>query len=83
MLTALSTADKTNFETLARAIRNGDHALVRARRKVDGREVALVGAFQGDVDGGIAFIPLAVLAEGNPYEAFEPAFPEDSDADAV
>lgn len=72
----LSDWDKTNFETMRRAADNGDIALMDARRKADGKSVALVCATQREADGSITIVPLAVMIEGSPYEMFDPPDPD-------
>lgn len=67
---ALRKGDKANYETLLRAAKSGDLALISAIRKADGAKVALVCAVNRD-DEDYQFVPLAVMVEGNPYEAFE------------
>jgi len=59
-----------NFETLKKALRNGDLALVSAVRKADQKPVALICAIS-HVEGGVAPVPLAVMVEGDPFELFE------------
>jgi len=71
----LRPGDKANFNTLKRAHRQGDLALVSAIRKSDQAAVALVCAMQVNNDGEhpITFtpMPLAVMIEGDPFELFE------------
>lgn len=66
----LSEGDKANFETLERACKRGNLALVSSVRKSDGASVALVCAL-GRHHDGVLVSPLAVMVEGNPYELFE------------
>jgi hypothetical protein len=68
---ALDEADRTNFETLKRAHRAGNLALVSAIRRADQAPVALVCAMQRNDDDTITPIPFAVMVEGNPFELFE------------
>jgi hypothetical protein len=63
--------DKTNFETLQRAWKEGNVALMDATRKSDGTQVALVCAM-GVKDGMVYPTPLAVMIESNPFEDFTP-----------
>lgn len=72
MSNKLRDGDKRNFETLLAAAQNGDLALLLATRRADGAEVALVCAVNRDDDASYAFIPLAVMVEGNPFEDFDP-----------
>ena len=66
----LSAADKANFETLKRAVFNGDLALVSTIRKRDKKHVALVCVIERD-DEMFNVRPLAIMLEGNPYDDFE------------
>lgn len=67
----LNDAYKTNYETLLRAVKNEDLALVSAIRKADQAPVALLCAMHRLPDGNIIPVPLAVMVEGNPFELFE------------
>lgn len=62
---------RKNFNTLLRAAKADDLALVSAIRKADQAPVALVCAMQRNDDESISPVPLAVMCEGNPYEDFE------------
>lgn len=77
---ALSEADRKNFETLQRAMQNGDLALLEAIRRSDGKKVALVVGLsqQGEE---VLIYPFAVMVEGNPYEDF--ISPMDPDYEAA
>lgn len=66
----LSEGDKANFETLEKACKRGNLALVSSIRKSDGANVALVCAMARH-DDKVLVSPLAVMVEGNPYELFE------------
>jgi hypothetical protein len=66
----LREGDKANFNTLLKAVRNNDIALMSAVRKSDDKVVALVCAM--GYDGTHYYpTPLAVMVEGNPYKLFE------------
>lgn len=70
----LRKGDKANFETLRKACKNNDLALLSAIRKNDGANVALVCAMQfvnTPTGGEFQPVPVAVMIEGNPYELFE------------
>jgi hypothetical protein len=69
---ALETGYKKNFETLRRAIRNGDCALVDCRDKRTGQPVRVVCAMQRESDGEITMVPIAKLFDGDPYEELDP-----------
>ena len=60
----------TNFETLKRAVRNGDLALIHCSDKATGKPVAVLAAMQPpQVRGGeITIVPLGKMFDGNPYE---------------
>lgn len=68
---ALCEAYRRNFQTMFKAGKNGDLALVSAVRKADQKPVALVCAMQVNKDDTITPIPFAVMCEGNPFEDFE------------
>ena len=70
-LKALTEGYRHNFDTLERAWRHGDVALVSAIRKADQAPVALVCAMQQNDDDTITPVPFAVMCEGNPFEDFE------------
>jgi hypothetical protein len=67
----LRPADKSNFETLRRAIENGQVALLEVKRRSDGAEIAAVCAV--DVAGAeYTLTPFATMVEGNPFDLFLP-----------
>ena len=66
----LTDGDKSNFETLARAFRNEDAALVSAIDKASREPRALVCAMHRNEDGTITPVPFAVMVWGNPFEMF-------------
>ena len=61
---------RANFETLKKAHRNGDLALVSATRKADGAPVALVCAIEILENGDFRPIPLAEMVNDNPFELY-------------
>lgn len=65
--------DIANFDTIRRAEKDGNLALVSAIRKSDGKQVALLCAIGFD---GKDYLPspLAVMIDGNPFELFEDPF---------
>jgi len=65
---------KMSFETLQRAILNGDTAMVECTDKATGKKVAVVCAVQPSQMRGeeVEVIPLAKLFDGNPYDELEP-----------
>lgn len=66
----LTAGQRANFETLRRACKAGDLALVSAR-KLDGTPTAIVCAMQPNEDGTISPIPLAYQFSGNPYDELQ------------
>ena len=68
----ISEVDKTNFETLSRAMESGDVALVSCIRRADKKPVAVICGMNWRKDGGADMVPLAVMIEGNPFEDFLP-----------
>jgi len=64
-------AHKDNFDTLQRAMRDGNLALLSAIRKEDQKPVALVCAISTNTDKTFTPVPLAVMIEDNPFELFE------------
>jgi len=65
----LKEGDRKNFETLRRALANGDALLVESRDQATGEYVALVCAAQ-QRDGKMEFVPLAEMVRRNPYEMY-------------
>lgn len=71
----LAPYDKTNFQTLLRAVSDGAAALVEVQRVEDGKPVAAICAI-GYEDGEYTITPFAVMVEGNPFELFNPPNPD-------
>ena len=67
---ALLSGHKTNFDTLCRAVRNGDAAIVDCQHRETGESVAVVCAVNADHE--YELIPLAMLFDGDPYELLNP-----------
>lgn len=65
---ALTEGQRANFNTLLRAATSGDLALVSARRKRNGKPIAILCAMQRNEDGTISPVPLAKQFDGNPYD---------------
>ena len=65
---ALLPGYKANFDTLLRAARAGDLALLECRSVARGEPVSVVCAANRLPEGAIEFVPLATLFDGNPYE---------------
>ena len=66
---------KPNFETLRAAFENGDVALLECQLKATGEPVAVVVAVNRDSDE-FAFVPFAMMFNGNPYEMLNPPDPD-------
>lgn len=56
---------KENFQTLLRAAEHGDLALLECTR--EGKPVSVIVAMNKEEDGGVTFVPFAVMYEGSPY----------------
>lgn len=67
---ALRESDKENFETLLRAARNGDLALVETKRQSNGEYVALIVAMERE-RGTFRMTPLAEMVGGDPFELYK------------
>jgi Family of unknown function (DUF6117) len=62
-----------NFETILRAAKNEDLALVECTNKQTGEPVYVVAAIGGvGPDDKMEVVPLALLFDGNPYEMLIP-----------
>jgi hypothetical protein len=68
----LSVGYKRNFNTLRRAFRSGDAALMECQRAATGEMAAVICAANRLADGSVEFVPVATLFSGNPYEAINP-----------
>lgn len=72
---ALSVGYQKNFNTLRRAFRAGDAALVECQSAATGETVAVVCAVTRKPDGSVEFLPFATLFSGNPYHEVNPPNP--------
>lgn len=68
----LNEARIANFETLRRAMRNGDVALMECTNRKTGELTAVIVAVQRGDDNTIDTIPLGLLFDGDPYEDYLP-----------
>lgn len=68
----LTKDDKARFETIERAFRNGDVALMDCADAATGESVAVMCAINRNDDGSFEFVPFAKLLRGNPYEQLVP-----------
>ena len=70
---------KANFETLLRAARGDDLALMEVRERATGEtRVALVAVNQIGEEGDaeeFEFVPLALMVDGDPCEMYDPPDP--------
>ena len=67
---------RANFETLMKAARAGDLALMECTEVVSG-ETRYVLCAVGRDGGDYVFTPFGHLASGNPYDAYLPPDPDD------
>jgi|SRR6185436_3179841 len=79
-MNAITKGNKKNFDTLIKAARNGDLALVECFDKRLGKPVAVVCAVslvkEGDIEGKYEFLPFATMFDDNPYDILLPPNPE-------
>lgn len=61
-----------NFETLLRAVQNGDVALAECKVKETGESAAVLVAHFVDDEGMHNLVPLARMFDGDPYEILDP-----------
>ena len=73
---ALSVGYKKNFNTLRRAFRTGDAALMECQSAATGQTAAVICAANRLADGSIEFIPFATMFPGNPYQEVNPPNPD-------
>ena len=71
----LSAGQKRNFNTLRRAFRAGDAALMECQVAATGETAAVICAANRLPDASVEFIPFAMLFPGNPYQAVNPPDP--------
>ena len=72
----LTTGHKQNFETLQQAFLAGDVALMECQLSATGETVPVICAANRLEDGEIAFVPVAMMFNDNPYEIVNPPKPE-------
>ena len=73
---SLSVGQKRNFNTLRRAFRTGDAALVECHSAASGETTAVICAVNRLPDGQFEFVLVATMFSGNPYEAVNPPNPD-------
>jgi hypothetical protein len=67
---------RTTFDTLREAFLAGDAALMQCKVTATAKAVAVLCAANRLVDGGVEFVPFAMLFNGNPYEMVNPPNPD-------
>lgn len=72
---AVNEYHKAMFETMVRAIKNEDVAIMECKEIGTGEIVAVVVAMN-ETEDGVEFVPLAKLFNGNPYEELLPPKPD-------
>jgi hypothetical protein len=74
---AIPDAIKTNFNSLEKAFRNGDIALLECRKRSDGKPAYAICAInlhgQADREPEIEMVPLGMMFDDDPYEMLIPA----------
>ncbi len=60
-----------NFETLEKAFKNDNVALMDCIEKATGEHVAVICAYYRGTDGQYNFVPFAKFFNGNPYELLQ------------
>ncbi len=73
---SLSLGHKRNFNTLRRAFRAGDAALMECQLAATEETAAVLCAVNRLPDGGFEFVPFATMFPGNPYQAVNPPNPD-------
>ena len=73
---SLSAAHKSNFDTLHRAVLAGDAALLECQLDGTGESVAVICAASHLANGGVEFVPFAMLFSDNPYSTVNPPSPD-------
>ena len=73
---ALAQHQKQNFETLCRAVRDGNVAVMECQLATTQEVVAVICAVHSTESDEIEFVPFAMLFTGNPYETVNPPDPE-------
>lgn len=81
---ALSEGHRKNFETLERAFKQGDIALMECTEASTGDKVAVICMVSGSTqdDESIQFIPVARMFKTDPYEEWLPPDNEEGTQEA-
>ena len=72
----LTTSQKKNFNTLRRAFRSGDAALMECQLAATGETVAVICAARRHADESVTFTPFAMFFADDPYRILNPPNPE-------
>lgn len=75
----LTHADNANWDTIQAAFKCGRVALLECQEAATGLTVGVIVALDRDDHGEIAFVPLAKMFTGNPYDELRPPDPLDPD----
>ncbi|ESX90878.1 DUF6117 family protein [Mesorhizobium sp. LSHC412B00] len=67
---------RSNFHTLLRAASDGNLALLECADATTGQPRYVIPVGRDDTD--YVFTPFGHLADGNPYDAYLPPFPDDA-----
>lgn len=73
---ALTLGYKRNFETLRKAVLQGDVALMECQLAATGEVVAVICAANRLPGGEVEFVPFTTMFNGNPYELVNPPNPD-------
>ena len=68
---AIQKGDKRNFDTLLKAAKHGELALLECQDSSSGEARSVICAVNRDGEG-FEFVPLAKLFSGNPYDEVTP-----------
>ena len=69
---ALLAGHRQNFDTLCRAVRAGDAALMECQHAITGEPATVICAVNHPADGSYEFVSLALLFSDNPYTTVNP-----------
>ena len=72
---ALLPGHVANFETLKRASKNGDLALMECTDAKTGQYTAVICCVQREGNGDYSMVPVARMFDGNPYDELLPPAP--------
>lgn len=72
---AIGKGYKKNFETMQKAMKNGDLAIIEVQEKATGKTRVAICAV-GREGSEYVICPFALMFDGNPYEELNPPNPE-------